>query len=55
MRILLVASSFNSLTQRVLVELGDRGHTVPVEVTPTGLPCARPWRATRPTWSWPPC
>ncbi|MFI8966350.1 hydrogenase maturation protein [Streptomyces sp. NPDC053493] len=36
MRILLVASSFNSLTQRVLVELRDRGHTVPVEVTPDG-------------------
>ncbi|MEU7072282.1 enoyl-CoA hydratase-related protein [Streptomyces narbonensis] len=36
MRILLVASSFNSLTQRVLVELRDRGHTVPVEVTLDG-------------------
>lgn len=36
MRILLIASSFNSLTQRVLVELRDRGHTVPVEVTPDG-------------------
>ncbi|MFF0431196.1 hydrogenase maturation protein [Streptomyces sp. NPDC004327] len=36
MRILLVASAFNSLTQRVLVELRDRGHTVPVEVTPDG-------------------
>ncbi|MFE7513649.1 hydrogenase maturation protein [Streptomyces sp. NPDC057540] len=36
MRILLVAGSFNSLTQRVLVELGDRGHTVTVEVTPDG-------------------
>ncbi|MGW7433505.1 hydrogenase maturation protein [Streptomyces sp. NPDC054861] len=36
MRVLLVASSFNSLTQRVLVELRDRGHTVPVEVTPDG-------------------
>ncbi|MFG2334022.1 hydrogenase maturation protein [Streptomyces sp. NPDC048604] len=36
MRILLVASSFNSLTQRILVELRDRGHTVPVEVTPDG-------------------
>ncbi|MFE7583870.1 hydrogenase maturation protein [Streptomyces gardneri] len=36
MRILLVASSFNSLTQRVLVELGDCGHTVSVEVTPDG-------------------
>ncbi|MEV4947000.1 enoyl-CoA hydratase-related protein [Streptomyces sp. NPDC053755] len=36
MRILLIASSFNSLTQRVQVELRDRGHTVPVEVTPDG-------------------
>ncbi|MFE0701104.1 hydrogenase maturation protein [Streptomyces sp. NPDC058872] len=36
MRILLIASSFNSLTQRVLVELGDRGHAVSVEVTPDG-------------------
>ncbi|MFD9033099.1 enoyl-CoA hydratase-related protein [Streptomyces sp. NPDC059567] len=36
MRILLIASSFNSLTQRVLVELRDRGHAVPVEVTPDG-------------------
>ncbi|MFJ7954672.1 hydrogenase maturation protein [Streptomyces sp. NPDC096319] len=36
MRILLVAGSFNSLTQRVLVELSDRGHAVPVEVTPDG-------------------
>ncbi|MFI8521593.1 hydrogenase maturation protein [Streptomyces sp. NPDC085481] len=36
MRILLIASSFNSLTQRVLVELRDRGHTVPVQVTPDG-------------------
>lgn len=34
MRILLVASSFNSLTQRVLVELRDRGNSVSVEVTP---------------------
>ncbi|WP_331767640.1 enoyl-CoA hydratase-related protein [Embleya sp. NBC_00896] len=30
MRILLVASVFNSLTQRVFAELGDRGHTVAV-------------------------
>ena len=28
MRILLVASAFNSLTQRVFAELRDRGHTV---------------------------
>ncbi len=31
MDILLVASAFNSLTQRVFAELGDRGHTVAVE------------------------
>ena len=30
MHILLVASAFNSLTQRVLAELQDRGHTVGV-------------------------
>ncbi|MGW9451859.1 enoyl-CoA hydratase-related protein [Streptomyces sp. NPDC055632] len=36
MRILLVASSYNSLTQRVRAELRDRGHSVPVEVTPDG-------------------
>ncbi|MFF5447995.1 enoyl-CoA hydratase-related protein [Streptomyces sp. NPDC012888] len=36
MRILLIASSYNSLTQRVRVELQDRGHGVPVEVTPDG-------------------
>lgn len=34
MRILLIASSYNSLTQRVRAELRDRGHTVPVEITP---------------------
>lgn len=33
MRILLVASAFNSLTQRILVELGDRGHSVAIELT----------------------
>ncbi|WP_455361451.1 enoyl-CoA hydratase-related protein [Streptomyces sp. SYSU K21746] len=32
MHILLVASAFNSLTQRVHAELGDRGHTVAVEL-----------------------
>ncbi|GAA0415455.1 enoyl-CoA hydratase-related protein [Streptomyces luteireticuli] len=32
MRILLVASAFNSLTQRVFTELVDRGHTVAVGV-----------------------
>ncbi|NUS56810.1 MAG: hydrogenase maturation protein [Streptomycetaceae bacterium] len=32
MRILLVASAFNSLTQRVQVELRERGHTVTTEV-----------------------
>lgn len=30
MHILLVASAFNSLTQRVHAELRDRGHTVAV-------------------------
>jgi putative two-component system hydrogenase maturation factor HypX/HoxX len=36
MHILLVASAFNSLTQRVYAELGELGHTVAVEVTPDG-------------------
>lgn len=34
MRILLIASSYNSLTQRARAELQDRGHAVSVEVTP---------------------
>jgi putative two-component system hydrogenase maturation factor HypX/HoxX len=32
MRILLIASAYNSLTQRVHAELGDRGHDVAVEL-----------------------
>ncbi|MFJ9914207.1 enoyl-CoA hydratase-related protein [Actinacidiphila glaucinigra] len=36
MHILLMASAFNSLTQRVYAELGELGHTVAVEVTPDG-------------------
>ncbi len=32
MRILLIASAFNSLTQRVHAELADRGHQVSVEL-----------------------
>ncbi|GAA2722274.1 MULTISPECIES: hydrogenase maturation protein [Streptomyces] len=32
MQILLIASAFNSLTQRVFAELGDRGHAVAVAV-----------------------
>lgn len=36
MRILLVASAYNSLTQRVHAELRNRGHAVAVEVTPAG-------------------
>ncbi|TPQ17055.1 hydrogenase maturation protein [Streptomyces sporangiiformans] len=36
MRILLIASAYNSLTQRVHAELRDRGHAVSVEVTPRG-------------------
>jgi putative two-component system protein, hydrogenase maturation factor HypX/HoxX len=34
MRVLLVSSAFNSLTQRIQCELRERGHTVPVEVAP---------------------
>ncbi|MDX6313591.1 MAG: putative two-component system protein hydrogenase maturation factor HypX/HoxX, partial [Streptomyces sp.] len=36
MQILLVASAFNSLTQRVHAELRDRGHTVSVELAAHG-------------------
>ncbi|MFJ9825030.1 enoyl-CoA hydratase-related protein [Streptomyces sp. NPDC101160] len=36
MRILLIASSYNSLTQRARAELQDHGHAVSVEVTPDG-------------------
>ncbi|MEU1616725.1 hydrogenase maturation protein [Streptomyces sp. NPDC005722] len=36
MHILLMASAFNSLTQRAYTELGELGHTVAVEVTPDG-------------------
>ncbi|WYB34576.1 hypothetical protein WJ438_04875 [Streptomyces sp. GD-15H] len=36
MRILLVASAYNSLTQRVHAELSERRHAVVVEVTPHG-------------------
>ncbi len=32
MRILLLAHSFNSLSQRLLVELTERGHAVSVEL-----------------------
>jgi hypothetical protein len=32
MRILLVASAYNSMTQRVHLELADRGHEVSVEL-----------------------
>lgn len=32
MRILLLASAYNSLTQRVHTKLADRGHDVPVEL-----------------------
>ena len=32
MRILLIASGYNSMTQRVHVELADRGHEVSVEL-----------------------
>ncbi|MGW7407679.1 enoyl-CoA hydratase-related protein [Streptomyces sp. NPDC054833] len=41
MHILLVASAFNSLTQRVHAELRDRGHTVVVELALPGRSLAR--------------
>ncbi|MFI6284062.1 hydrogenase maturation protein [Streptomyces sp. NPDC051018] len=36
MRVLLVSSAFNSLTQRIQCELRERGHAVAVEVVPPG-------------------
>jgi putative two-component system hydrogenase maturation factor HypX/HoxX len=39
MRILLMASACNSLTQRVHAELADRGHEVPAELALRG--CSR--------------
>ena len=49
MRILLVASAFNSLTQRVHAELSACGHVL--EVVPDGADDAvgRPCTATRPS------
>lgn len=41
MHILLVASAFNSLAQRVHAELRDRGHTVAVELALPGNPLAQ--------------
>ncbi|GAA2326348.1 hydrogenase maturation protein [Streptomyces caniferus] len=38
MRILLIAGAFNSLTQRVHAELGERGHHVGVELVTSGTP-----------------
>lgn len=38
MDILLIASAFNSLSQRVFAELSDRGHTVRVELASAGDP-----------------
>ncbi len=32
MRILLIASAYNSMTQRVHAELADRGHEISVEL-----------------------
>ncbi|MFD9648020.1 hypothetical protein ACFWWN_31660 [Streptomyces sp. NPDC059082] len=52
MRILLVAGSFDSLTQRVLAELSDRGHAVAVEVAPDGSAVREAVTVTRPIWSW---
>ncbi|MFJ8111275.1 enoyl-CoA hydratase-related protein [Streptomyces sp. NPDC096132] len=48
MHILLLASAFNSLTQRVHAELRDRGHAVAVELVPrqaTFAPSRRPARS----------
>lgn len=48
MDILLVASAFNSLTQRVFAELGDRGHSVSVELALDDEPLREAVRRTAP-------
>ncbi len=48
MHILLVASAFNSLTQRVHAELRDRGHTVAVELALPGASLAQAVRRHAP-------
>lgn len=48
MHILLVASAFNSLTQRVHAELRDHGHRVAVELAVPGVPLADAVRRHRP-------
>lgn len=48
MDILLVASAFNSLTQRVFAELGGRGHTVRVELALGEEPLREAVRRTSP-------
>ncbi|MEV0774570.1 hydrogenase maturation protein [Streptomyces sp. NPDC050433] len=48
MDILLVASAFNSLTQRVFAELGDRGHSVGVELALGDEPLREAVRRTAP-------
>lgn len=48
MHILLVASAFNSLTQRVHVELRDHGHTVAVELALPERPLAEAVRRHAP-------
>lgn len=49
MHILLVASAFNSLTQRVHAELRDHGHRVAVELAAPGVPSPTRCAATDPT------
>ncbi|MFF7230439.1 enoyl-CoA hydratase-related protein [Streptomyces sioyaensis] len=48
MRILLIAGAFNSLTQRVYAELGDRGHQVSVELVTRETPLAEVVRRRAP-------
>ncbi|MGI5447142.1 hydrogenase maturation protein [Streptomyces sp. CA-243310] len=48
MHILLVASAFNSLTQRVHAELRDHGHRVAVELAVPGVPLVDAVRRQRP-------
>ena len=51
MRILLIASAYNSMTQRVHAELADRGHEVSVELALGGEVMRDGVAATTRIWS----
>jgi putative two-component system protein, hydrogenase maturation factor HypX/HoxX len=55
MRILLIASAYNSMTQRAQVELAERGHEVSVELAVAGEVLRDGSGAMARTWSWRRC